>query len=282
MELKIEVECDFKLSKLCKKTYTVGKYRINYNRLKNNGKYRCKFCAIEFTHSGSKSHYYKYYKIDHDFFENINSEIKSYLMGVIAGDGSITANQIGIVANSKDLETLELFQKLIAIDVPIKNKKESNCKSIVFTSKKNVDNLCSHLHINPGKKSDKISLPKLNDNLMSHFIRGLMDTDGCIDNPHTSKSSPRCFYSSTSKLILNEIKELMASKNINSYISGIKLFFVGKNAIMFLNYIYANSHFSLSRKRDFFLIWNTWVPYNGTSVNPSKRFIKRISKKNEY
>ena len=276
MEAKLKVICDFQTSPFCHKEYKIGKYRIIYNRRNNNGKYRCKLCAINDTHLGYKSHYFKNFKIDHNFFNNIDSEIKAYLLGVIAGDGHISAKQIEIVANSTDEITLKLFQTNVAPDVKIRDKKASNCKIIKILSRQIVCDLCRHLDIMPGKKSDKISLPKLNKTLMMHFIRGLMDTDGCIDNPFTSKYSPRCFYSSTSAKIIDQVHELYSSKNINSYINGIKLYFSGKYAIQFMDSIYNDANYFLPRKKNFYDMWKTWIPYQGTTINPSKRKLRKI------
>lgn len=271
---KYKILCDCKISPFCKINYWITNQSEKKNRFKNNGKYRCKYCAIHDTHLGDKSHYHKYSNINHNYFNTIDSEIKAYMLGIIAGDGSITSKTLEVVANKCDTETLEKF-RVILPELRIHNKNKSNCNYIKITSRQISQDIQKHLNINVGKKSDKITLPKLDDNLIKHFIRGLMDSDGCIDNPFTSEKSPRCFYSSTSKIILNEIKILMSDINISSYISGIKLFFSGKNAIKFMNYIYEESNEYLIRKKCFYKVWKTWKPYEGTIISPSKRKLKR-------
>jgi len=277
MEQKINVVCDYKTSPLCKETYSIGKYRVNYNRNKNNGKYRCKYCAINDTHLGHKSHFYKNIEINHDFFNNIDCEIKAYLLGVIAGDGSISTKQIEIVAANKDIETILLFQQYVAPGAKIYKPKNSNCSRIKIQSKNIVSDLCRHLKINTGKKSDKIIVPDILDTLFPHFFRGLIDTDGCIDNPYKAKTI-RCFYSSTSRKILEEISFKMNNIDIFPYINGIKLNFVGRNALKVLNYLYKDASFALSRKKEYAEIWRTWKPYEGTIINPSKRKKRKIRK----
>jgi hypothetical protein len=276
-DIKIEVKCDFQTSEFCKKEYLRSKYAILLNRKKNGDKYRCKYCAIQDTHFGEKSHYFKNKLIYHDFFINIDSEIKAYLLGIIAGDGSIYRKQVSLVAADKDIETIELFKKYICPEASISF--HGNCKVINIISRDLVRDLCKHLKINYGKKSDKISLPDLNEDLMPHFIRGLVDTDGCIDNPYTTKKNTvRCFYSSTSKLILTQIKNKFNDLNINSCLNGIKLTFCGKFGLSFLNYIYKDATFALSRKKAFYDIWKTWKPKMGTCIRPSKMAIKIILK----
>ena len=106
----INAVCDFQKSPFCKKEYQIERYSVARNKRKNNGKYRCKMCAIQDTHLGEKSHYFKNFKINHNFFNEIDSEIKAYLLGVIAGDGSVGVKHVELVANTTDIETLYLFK----------------------------------------------------------------------------------------------------------------------------------------------------------------------------
>lgn len=277
MEEKIKVKCNFQISPFCKKIYFIGKYRIKYNREKNNGQYRCKLCAIQDTHLGEKSHFFKNDSTNHYFFNKIDNEIKAYILGIIAGDGSITNKTIEIVANKKDIITLKLFKDQVSPKANIIYKSK-NCRVIKITSRQISKDLCKYLKINPGKKSDKITLPKLNKKLMYHFIRGLVDTDGWISNPFTSKKFPQCFYSSTSKIILKQVQQLFILKNIKSAIYGIKLCFTGQNALDFMNILYSKASVYLTRKKEFYNIWKTWIPFDGTIINPSKRKLKRLQK----
>lgn len=281
MSKKIKITCEWQTSSFCKKNYEITSYNITLNKRRNNGKYRCKYCGINETHLGEKSHYHKY-KVNHDFFKEIDSEVKAYLLGIIAGDGHVSKNgkAVGICANLKDTETLELFLKEVMPEGKILHK-SGNCKHVLVNSKELAVDICKYLKINPGKKSDKITLPDLSEDNIKHFIRGLIDTDGCIDNPFTTKvNTPRCYYSSTSKLILSQIKNYFEEKGLSCYISGIKLNFVGKNAKAFMNFIYndGKAEYSLSRKKAFYDIWKTWKPFEGTSIRPSKKKLKRLEK----
>ncbi len=88
LSAKIKAICNWQISEFCQKEYEITKYSLK-NNIINNGKYRCKYCAIAETHNGSKSHYFKYSLINHNFFNEVNTEIKAYLLGLIAGDGHI-------------------------------------------------------------------------------------------------------------------------------------------------------------------------------------------------
>jgi LAGLIDADG-like domain len=287
MDSKIEVICDWQISPYCKVKYLIGQKKEKCNRKNNNGKYRCKYCAIEETHYGEKSHFYKY-TINHNFFNTIDCELKAYMLGVIAGDGSITDKSLIIVSNEKDVSTLALFQKYLCPEIIIRQQGKSNCKRIQFTSRSLSQDLCRWLKIKPGKKSNIISLPDIDSTLMPSFIRGLMDTDGNITNPLTCKTvSPRCFYSSTSKVIIEQIKHFLLKQKILSWITYskdsnpvLKLNFTGHNALNFMHLIYDKASFFLPRKKEFYDIWKTWVPYDGISIRPSKRKLKRMNNGN--
>ena len=279
--IKETIICQFQISQFCQKEYTITRSNLRKNKKRNNGKYRCKLCGIFDTHEGSKSHYFKYDQINSSFFENIDNEIKAYLLGVIAGDGSILNNKlVSLVASKQDIETLILFQKNLSLQSPITNKSD-NCSWIGITSKQMAADLHRHLNIYTNKKSDKITIPNISKKLIPHFLRGLMDTDGCIANPRAKQPQPRCFYSSTSVQILQQVQAYANQFGIKSSINGIKLEFGGMNAIKFMDIIYTNHNFCLSRKKEYYDIWKTWIPYEGTSINPTKRKLKRLEKYNE-
>jgi len=250
---KILAECWHKSSILCKKYYTINKSEFN-NNIKRNGNYRCVICAADQTHTNNG----KKFKHNYLFFNKIDSEIKAYLLGIIAGDGHI-ANKysyLEIVANSKDTETLELFKTYISPNNVIrKHSTSNNCNKILISSVTLCKDICNHLKISPGKKSNKICLPDFNEDLIKHFIRGLIDSDGWIkdiSDDHVRK----CFYSSTSNIILEQIQLFLKKYNIACKINGIKLNFYGDNASKFLSLLYDGANFSLSRKRDRFMKWS--------------------------
>jgi len=245
---KMYVTCEFNTSDKCVKEYLIGKYEYNKNIKRNNGRYRCIFCAINDTHLDKSK-----YDIDYSFFNKIDSEIKSYLLGIIAGDGHINSKceYLEVVANNQDIETLLLIKKHISHNNNIKRHNSSaNCSKILICSKSLCKDICKQLNILPGKKSDKISLPNLDNSLIIHFIRGLMDSDGWI-----SAKNKRCFYSSSSQMILKQVQEFASKYKINSNIHGIKLDFCGDNANMFLTMLYDKAKFFLKRKRERFGEW---------------------------
>jgi hypothetical protein len=254
-EQVVNAICEFQTSFRCQKQYQINLYEYNKNMKRNDGKYRCLYCGIHDTHLNN----FKKYNTDSSFFNDIDSELKAYLLGIIAGDGHITKNYqvLEIVANNQDTSTLELFRKHISNNNIIRHKFGSeNCNTLLICSVSLCKDICKHLKIKSGKKSNKISLPNLTNHLMIPFIRGLLDSDGWVKELSKGDRGRRCFYSSTSSKILNDVRKFMSKFDIHSSISGIKLYFNGDNASKFLNLLYKDATYFLPRKYNRFLRWS--------------------------
>lgn len=126
-----------------------------------------------------------------DYFETIDTASKAYWLGFIVGDGCVRYNKnaqtyvLAIKLCNIDFEHLEKFKTDIESSHTIRyyntyNEKYDNIRyytSIEISGEK----LCKDLDRNGAKfnKSKELSLPNLPDNLMRHYLRGLIDADGC-------------------------------------------------------------------------------------------------------
>ena len=130
------------------------------------------------------------HKRDSDFFEKIDTPEKAYWLGFLYADGGIDKkkNYLRINLQEKDRDHLEKFliaikDKNTKIKETIKKVGEKEYKGVYLGigDKKMVQDL-----INKGctpKKSFTITFPteeQVPENLISHFIRGYFDGDGCI------------------------------------------------------------------------------------------------------
>lgn len=269
VDSKIVIECDVKSSKKCRGIYPKAYRDVIKTRSKHNGKDVCIFCHNKSFGSGKNNGAFRHYK-DITFFESIDSEIKAYLLGLIAGDGSIekTGKRIVLYANSSDVESLELFRKNVSPTSPIIN--DNGCFNVRINSTKIVFDICHHLKINPGSKHEFLSLPNLEGELKWSFIRGLIDSDGSISDPSKGCSSPRCKLTSNSIQLLKDIRNICNKNNINSCLDKKNIYFTGKHAYNFMSKIYKSSNYHLSRKFSRFCIWDTWSPGHGTIIRPRK------------
>lgn len=138
-------------------------------------------------------------KINHDYFENIDSEHKAYWLGFIYADGSITkkAYEKGSYTYRLRMELMFedkyiLEQMALDLESDLKPKEYYNDTSsfegynkpkhtayIMFSSKKMGEDLVK-LGVVPNKTLILKSLPSIPDNLMKHFIRGYFDGDGSV------------------------------------------------------------------------------------------------------
>ena len=138
-------------------------------------------------------------KINHDYFENIDSEHKAYWLGFIYADGSMTkkAYEKGSYTYRLRMESMFedkyiLEQMALDLESDLKPKEYYNDAShfegynkpkhtayIMFSSKKMGEDLVK-LGVVPNKTLILKSLPSIPDNLMKHFIRGYFDGDGSV------------------------------------------------------------------------------------------------------
>ena len=216
--------------------------------------------------------YEKKYNVNNDYFGKINTPEKSYILGFIYADGCnyISDDKKNFIINFTQLKkSIDILQKInfeLNSEYPIReyNQKENN--KIICTldirSKKMSEDLIK-LGVTP-KKSLFIKFPNNNivpEELVSHFIRGYFDGDGCI----TIKSTGYVSISicCNSRMFLESVQSYLIQQNIFSrpittehrakhplyvlYITKRK----DQNA--FKNLIYRNSTIFLKRKYNKFL-----------------------------
>ena len=142
---------------------------------------------IEITPSA----YHKNYKnkVNHDFFNVIDTEEKAYWLGFLYADGYNDTKfyQIELSLKEEDFEMVNLFKSTLSSSYKT-TKREINLNGKIFYS---------YRHIIYSKKLSKrleeLGCPKnkslilkfpikdiVPNNLMHHFMRGYFDGDGCI------------------------------------------------------------------------------------------------------
>lgn len=210
--------------------------------------------------------------INEEFFNNINTEIKAYLLGFYAADGYISISKtrnipnyrVGIQNSIDDIEVLEMFNKYICPNHNINIKEKSEIKKaqghLRWTSKI----MCNKLsEIGLGERKTlnfNFNLDSLQEDLKRHFIRGYFDGDGSFSCNNIIFSTNKLDFTN---LILEEFKKL--SKLINGIIYTkqgktceyytLRLNFKGQRYYcveIIYDYFYKNSNFFLSRKKEQF------------------------------
>jgi uncharacterized protein YerC len=124
------------------------------------------------------------YELNEDLFNNIDTPEKAYILGIFASDGNNTGNTLrlsmtdeDIITKVKDYICPELEIKII----PPRKKHHLTQYKLQICSTKMCNDFTKH-GIMPNK-TFKIDFPEqLNEDLLSHYLRGLLDGDGWISH----------------------------------------------------------------------------------------------------
>lgn len=124
-----------------------------------------------------------YHNLDliENYWENIDSFDKAYFLGLLLADGNVYGNQVKIELSDKDDYILEKFSFYTKnTNKLIKVNRQNKGKFVAFSVKREKwTNDLAKFGIIPNK-TFIVELPILSENVMSHFIRGLIDGDGWI------------------------------------------------------------------------------------------------------
>lgn len=281
----IPVKCQFNISEKCRKIVETQYSSILRTITNNNGKYICLACSNKRNSKNSKrgrdAPSTKYY-FDDNFFQNIDSPEKAYLLGWIASDGHIGNKKFIIKIHKRDLSILEKLRDIICKEIPIKEYRE-NMVEITINSRQISKDLCKLLKLEfeekgSHKKDFLVQFPDLEtEELKWNFLRGYFDGDGSVSINKDKRSDtqvPRCNIASTSEKILDQIKDFC---NIYCTVTNSQIIWTGLNAIQFLTKLYENKNdLFLKRKYNKYLSFKDWFPRKSRILETFK-YIKMIS-----
>jgi intein/homing endonuclease len=237
--------------------YGVQRHRINY-LLKKYG--------IQKTVSEAK----RKYQINEHYFDKIDTPNKAYILGFLYADGynNRINNTIILSLNRKDEDILLKIKEEVGSNKPIYHHNyinssdgvERHMSELNFASKHMCEQLEKFGMIQ--NKTFTIDFPNfLPDELISHFIRGYFDGDGCAclskDKSRNSGTAFQINIMSSMQLCLHMQEYLKNKQNISFQVnkpSGKKelnglIRSKSKNDIKnFINYIYKNAELYMERK----------------------------------
>lgn len=194
------------------------------------------------------------YNLNKEYFKNIDSEDKAYLLGLLYADGTMVrtkcGHQISISLQELDKGLLENIRDIVVPNKPLTYiKPQANRYSVngqyrlVFSSKEMCDDL-ERLGF-----SNKASMPEIGSNLIPHFIRGYFDGDGCI----SISSRGDCeFYIMAEMGLLSSFKEFIPVNFSDPRHVKANMFKIRKSGRDNLNkifkYLYTDASIFLERK----------------------------------
>jgi hypothetical protein len=209
------------------------------------------------------------YEVNHDYFENIDTQEKAYWLGFLFADGCVrktkSGSQLVLKLSTKDENHIKLFKKNVDSQHKVTYHKNytiskkgtqsfSNNCIIRINSNKLVEDLIKQGCI--PRKTFTIDKPIIDEKFYKDFIRGYYDGDGNF------------FYSEKTKMSVVTI--VCASENFRNFLIEIisKIPNIGKihedkkkytikivnivGIISFLDYVYQNSEIHLDRKKEYY------------------------------
>lgn len=211
------------------------------------------------------------YKLNETYFDEIDTQTKAYILGFFYADGSnsISKSTISMSLQEDDKDILERIRHEVESEKPLeyidysyKNLNDYTYKNqyrLLFFSSHMSESLSDKGMVQ--NKSLVLEFPEwLDDKLISHFIRGYFDGDGCV---HFAKNG-NCVVNMTStnnfckyvKQYIETTLSIHVSLSDASCRNGITkvLQISGKNQVKtFLDFIYKDAAIYLERKHNSYL-----------------------------
>lgn len=203
----------------------------------------------------------KHHINNENYFNDIDTEEKAYILGLLYSDGYINHNGFGITLQETDKELLEKLSIIIYGKIVLGYKKSRTYQS--YTSKPQyrfdvISKIMKNDLITHGcmeNKTFKIRLPVLKEELYKHFIRGYFDGDGCLCIPKKYNrnitmtiTSNTYFCTEVANYIKKEIS-VNATSSIRYLDIGVVRLTGRNQVIKFMNWLYTDSTLYMKRKK---------------------------------
>lgn len=202
--------------------------------------------------------------IHHDYFETIDNEYKAYFLGLMITDGSVVVPKtrkrspsISLELQAQDKYIVELFEKEICGDSNTTKINKAGNAAFRGASRKMAEDLAKYGVV--PNKTFKTYLPKIENSLMRHLIRGIFDGDGTVYTRKVDGHLIFGFYGTNT--LLNQLKDYLIkeinisdNKIIDKKDCNVSMVYFSKkeDAKAFYDLIYSDATIYLKRKKDKF------------------------------
>lgn len=168
------------------------------------------------------------YTLNENYFDEIDTERKAYILGLIYADGFVGDEKYNnIVISINDKELLEDIKKEIDFTGEIRKTKKGGFKnskegySLNFSSLKIASSLRDK-GLYPNKSLTLDKMPELKEDLKRHFLRGYFDGDGSISisrNSSIAKGKRYTYYQLLFTIIGTKpmLENIISTFDINSF-----------------------------------------------------------------
>ena len=164
-----------------------------------------------------------------NYFENIDTEEKAYFLGLIYSDGNVREHNGGYYLSIELKREDKYILEKLATELKCKNKiydrdrktnfGESHMSNFTSCNSKKIFDDLARFNIVPDKSHTTTSFINIEElipnNLIKHFLRGLIDGDGTISKRYTTRQNVIAIYQ-------NEINfcyefDRLLKKSMNDY-----------------------------------------------------------------
>lgn len=166
----------------------------------------------------SKSDAFQYYTINQYFFDEIDTPVKAYILGLLYTDGNRNKRknhyQITLKLQDRDVDILYKIKSEMNYNRPLKyveeSKNNSNSRNqyALIIDNKQIATSLEKWGIIPNKTKTLVFPDFLSEELISHFIRGCWDGDGTIS--HNAENQRGGFIGTYA--MCSKIKEIIENK----------------------------------------------------------------------
>lgn len=235
-----------KIGEILKVNRKLISYYLQLKGYEPNHKYMPKTKVIQKTQKN----------VNHNIFNNLDSEEKAYWLGMLMADGAIGSSRptIELCLKEEDYEHIVKFKTFLEsehkIGVKTKYCKKTNKVYKSYRLGIRSESIKKDL-IKYGcipNKTKILEFPNIEPTLINHFIRGYLDGDGCIRKGSTSDATIEIL--GTNSFLEGITKHFEIDGHIYNFNhSDIKRFVVsGKKAKEILNLLYKDANIYLDRK----------------------------------
>lgn len=206
------------------------------------------------------SHKGRKYTINENYFDEINTPNKAYILGLLYSDGCNhrKTNHVNLELQERDKDILDKISEELETNKPLYfnelNKKSDKWQNTYRLSicNKHISEVLEEKGVVP-RKSLILAFPEwLPDELLPHFLRGYMDGDGhiqCFESRHASFASTESFCLSVQEK-LKDIGIESRIYNTHNKENSTRILYICKisNIVKFLDYIYKDAELYIQRK----------------------------------
>lgn len=192
--------------------------------------------------------------LNEDFFDNIDTEEKAYIIGFLLADGYVIeqrkrSDSWGITLQAQDRYMIEKIRELVGSDNKIIY---SRGEYVFLVYSQHMVDMLARYNIIPRKcKTASFPSETISYDLWKYIIRGLFDGDGCISGQKCSFYGNNILIPQLQSILHNAIG-INLTKLFNS--NGVWRFTFSsqKDVCAFYHYIYDEATIFLTRKRQRF------------------------------